>query len=555
MQNGIRLDLIIKMKIMKQIKFKKMKRILKVFILLSTIVMLYSCGLLQKKEVEIKLIPVKIGKSYGYIDLEGKIVINPQFSEATIFRDGIALVKTQSDKPKWGYINENGQFIIDAQYNECTIFNQGLAWVVKEGCAPTAINVKGELILTLEQANSVTSFTNGLAAISILDSNIEKWGYINKEGAIVIPPQFQQCKEFYNGKCAVRNFDGKWGYIDKDGKLVINYQFDEAATFFNNKAIVTLNGKVGVIDENGKYEINPQFSLIFKDNDFYLVAQNNKFGWCDKDSKFVINPQFDDAGPFFYNSLAPIKLNEMWGYCDKSGKICINPQFQRAFLFNGKLAIVESNDKFGLIDNSGKYVINPQFDGFSKDYSNELIWGGSELSVVKSEFFNIKPILDRINLLNPEGLTINDNIIKIISKLKSKKQAMSQALYNDYSYKVFSSQKLSNDAYLSFSLNGNFYSFIQQGYYKTKVLNPNALVTNLIYEINLFNNGAGKGKQVKEAIEKRLVENGYNRNDTFSSESSSFYDLKGQTVKVLAENNNIIITMQKAYTGVQETPE
>ena len=92
-----------------------MKSTLHLFAILIAIFFISSCsdgGSSDggKSISEIKLIPVKNGKEFQYIDKEGKIVINPQFSEATIFRNDLALVKTSGDEPKWGFISEDGKY-------------------------------------------------------------------------------------------------------------------------------------------------------------------------------------------------------------------------------------------------------------------------------------------------------------------------------------------------------------------------------------------------------------------------------------------------------------
>ncbi|MDI1255651.1 MAG: WG repeat-containing protein [Flavobacterium sp.] len=104
------------------------------WIVLLASVILISCG--KDKSEEIKLFPVKSGENYEYVDKEGKIIINPQFAEASIFRDRLALVKASGEKGKWGFINEDGKYVINATYKSATTFNEGLAWVVTENGAP-----------------------------------------------------------------------------------------------------------------------------------------------------------------------------------------------------------------------------------------------------------------------------------------------------------------------------------------------------------------------------------------------------------------------------------
>ncbi|MGB2698327.1 MAG: WG repeat-containing protein, partial [Candidatus Zixiibacteriota bacterium] len=57
-----------------------------------------------------------------------------------------------------------------------------------------------------------------------------KWGYINKQGEIIIKPQFDHTDDFSEGLAAV-SINYKWGYIDKTGKIVIPLQFGGASSF------------------------------------------------------------------------------------------------------------------------------------------------------------------------------------------------------------------------------------------------------------------------------------------------------------------------------------
>ncbi len=98
-----------------------------------------------KSSKDIELIPYAQKDKYGYFDLEGKIVINPQFEFATVFREGLALVRTTGEKGKWGYIDKDGKFVINATYKNATVFQEGLAWVVIENSAPSAIDKNGEI--------------------------------------------------------------------------------------------------------------------------------------------------------------------------------------------------------------------------------------------------------------------------------------------------------------------------------------------------------------------------------------------------------------------------
>ena len=83
-----------------------------------------------------------------------------------------------------------------------------------------------------------------------------KVGFINKEGKLIITPQFDLAGSFFEGLAPVK-IGNKWGYIDKEGKYVINPQFDDAGYFFEGLARVRIGDKWGYIDKEGKYVWNP----------------------------------------------------------------------------------------------------------------------------------------------------------------------------------------------------------------------------------------------------------------------------------------------------------
>jgi hypothetical protein len=517
-----------------------MKRTLQLVTVIAVSSILSSCGGGDSIS-EVKLIPVKSGKEFQYIDKECKIVINPQFKNATVFRDGLALVETSGDEPKFGFITEDGKYAINAQYKEATVFSDGLAWVVTENTAPAAINKKGEIKFTLQNAEEVRLFKNGLAAFSIAnEEGEEKWGFVNKEGKVVINPQFSSVSNFSDGKCGVRNSDGKWGFIDKEGKISINYQFDAAGDFKNGKCIVTSANKDGVIDKEGKYIINPQFSEMQIDGDMFLVNQDNKWGWCDKDGKLVINPQFGVAYPFNGNKTTSVQSGKSYGYIDKEGKIVINPQFDVALPFNGKLAMVESAGKIGFIDNEGKYVINPQFDGVSVDLVEYFLTGGSEYSSVNTDYFNVGAITSVINFVNPEGFTFNSTFEDVM-----KKYDLDESDFSKYGteYEVVSEKKITNDANYSFFVLGNAYdTYLERiGWYQTtiKTFNSKNKPTSYAYSISLSGKGYGKGEAVISAIQGKL--SGFKKDENRSDENTSIYTDGNKEIRMLKRSAYIKI--------------
>ncbi len=92
----------------------------------------------------------------------------------------------------------------------------------------------------------LTKFSQGLMAVK----SDSLWGFINEQGEEVIPPQYTEAKRFTHSLAAVKSGD-KWGYVDRTGKTAIPFQYDTATSFNLDGATVTLNGELLRIDTSG----------------------------------------------------------------------------------------------------------------------------------------------------------------------------------------------------------------------------------------------------------------------------------------------------------------
>jgi hypothetical protein len=68
--------------------------------------------------------------SQGYLDREGRWVIEPRFQLATDFHEGLARVKIEG---LYGYIDLLGQFKIEPRFESAEDFREGLAGVSLNG--------------------------------------------------------------------------------------------------------------------------------------------------------------------------------------------------------------------------------------------------------------------------------------------------------------------------------------------------------------------------------------------------------------------------------------
>ncbi|MGI0489921.1 WG repeat-containing protein [Pantanalinema rosaneae CENA516] len=277
------------------------------------------------------------------------------------------------------------------------------------GCAQS----EQSSITCSEQDNaSIQSKNNQPRLFDIVQQG--KWGFISRDGKVVIQPKFSSFKDFAEGLAAIKDENGRAGYINTLGKLVVAPQFEDADAFHEQRAGIKLNGKWGFIDQTGKIVVAPQFEYVgWFSEGRAAVRRNNLWGFIDLNGNFIVQPKFIDHLAFseglagfairekgeyktglidrdgnvavelkgmdltftdgFSNGLIPVEKEEVnifdpsskrtvMGFVDRSGRIAIPLKYDLVLGFENCLAPIKLDGKWGLIDVKGKIVIAPQYD-------------------------------------------------------------------------------------------------------------------------------------------------------------------------------------------------
>src|SRR6266536_3309670 len=137
--------------------------------------------------------------------------------------------------------------------------------------------------------------------------------------------------------------DGKYGFIDRQGKIVIPIQFDGVNEFHEGLALVTAGKKKMFIDATAKVVINPQFDIV---DDF-------------SEGVAAVN-----IGQTRIPNIGLISNPGKWGYIDTTGKLVMPLRFTHAEDFNEGLAAITDGDRDhgAFIDHSGKPIFTLPLD-------------------------------------------------------------------------------------------------------------------------------------------------------------------------------------------------
>lgn len=248
----------------------------------------------------------KPGK-WGYIDKSGKLVIALKYTHAESFSEGLAAIK---DGDRGAFIDHTGKIIFEVPLDVTLGFHEGIAGVLNRGTLGYFDRTGKQISPPLGYGPKNYSFSEGLVPVEIK----EKTGFMDRAGKLVIEPQFEDAEDFAGGLAPVKlrseettwcprdesgsrkGFTMKWGYVDKTGKFVIPPQFESAAPFSEGVAAIQQCDEAFFIDATGKKVISGDFRYASSfAGGLSRVDVTTKsgllWGYIDKRGKMVWGPE------------------------------------------------------------------------------------------------------------------------------------------------------------------------------------------------------------------------------------------------------------------------
>lgn len=180
---------------------------------------------------------------YGYVDQDGNVLIDYQFSRGKQFSsNGLAAVKKGDE---WGYINEKGEMVIPFQFADADAFAANDLAYVEFGDPENEtytgkygyINTNGEIIINLDDGYKGGFFTGDF--IEVYGDGDNKSGLIDLEGNEIFPCEYFSVHPLDEAGTIIKlstfieaeesgsplwDFD-VW-YVNKEGEAVIPGEYD-----------------------------------------------------------------------------------------------------------------------------------------------------------------------------------------------------------------------------------------------------------------------------------------------------------------------------------------
>lgn len=179
------------------------------------------------------------GKSaYGILKQNSEVLIPVEYKEIKM-ENNVFLVCNQENK--WGAIDINGKKVVPLMYDK--IEAKGKLFRVQNGQSHPdwkfgLYTHNGREVVPIGK-DFLLDFDGDDAELSYVQSDNGKYGYINREGEVVISYQYSATRPFKDGLALVKNMEGKYGYINPAGDTVIPFKFTAAGDFYQGRARVS----------------------------------------------------------------------------------------------------------------------------------------------------------------------------------------------------------------------------------------------------------------------------------------------------------------------------
>ncbi|MCB1020574.1 MAG: WG repeat-containing protein [Acidobacteria bacterium] len=155
---------------------------------------------------------------YGYIDSSGCVIVQPSYSYAGHFFEGVAVVAGTDGL--CGLIDGQGVVALPCSFDGLGRSREGLL-AAQQGSKSGFVDTRGHWRIR-GAFQILGEFSEGLSAVS---PDGLAFGYIDDTGRVALSPRFEQAGRFSNGLAATRK-DEKWGYVDRRGRVAIDHQYD-----------------------------------------------------------------------------------------------------------------------------------------------------------------------------------------------------------------------------------------------------------------------------------------------------------------------------------------
>ncbi|KGX83522.1 WG repeat-containing protein, partial [Pontibacillus marinus] len=487
------------------------------------------------------------GDQWGYINKKGSFEIEPQYELAHDFQEnGLAIVQVHN---KNGVINTKGEYVVKPDYDYITQYSEGRATVHNEK-GVWVIDEKGN-ILTSQPFDFISSYQQGRALYQETneENNNVLYGYLDRDGGILIPAQYQSATDFQDGVAVVQTQEGQYQLIARDTSILYKYPYEYVGQYGQGMLAYQEEGdpKYGFIDKSGKVIIPPSFDAVQPFSEGRAVINKIEdylysYGLIDQKGNIILEPTHSDISRLGEKRIAVGKaikeeqpyLGVRYAIADLNGNFLSDYRYQNVLPYEKGYASAHDDENTFFLNREGKIAqklpvvpgqgtlrfqnsliqANVDFQLMYLDRKGNVIWRPKNTIRLNNQFrvlrMKYKPNPDYL-VYYPVVRGMEDTSVQkqVNDKLKgiSQVKPIPSDEKLEYSYTGDFEIEFFKKYLVVVEMNGSQYYFGAAHPMPTKIYSNIDLVSGTFYELkDLFKEGAPYVKVISDIVEQQIVE-------------------------------------------------
>ena len=266
-------------------------------------------------------------------------------------------VFTIEKSKKYGIANLEGKIIVPPEYDQIDI--NGIYLYAKNNQGTTVYNSDGT------QANidvniAILKTANDNYRIKIDNKNESKYGIIGKSGEQLVDEKYSYIEYLTDNYFIVSNDKSKLGVIDNKDNVKIEINNDSLQKLDGTDLIVAkiANDNLTKVYSKSMNQLCEMSNAIIDVKDNYVkISNDDETKYYSKDGNELKNTDIYPNNTLFAN-----KENGKWGFVNKDGKTVVEAKYDKVTEFNKYgYAAVEIDNKWGSINSKGEVVVEPTY--------------------------------------------------------------------------------------------------------------------------------------------------------------------------------------------------
>ena len=363
------------------------------------------------------------GYRYGYVDVDGKVLLEPEYTEVS------RIINVEDDDNIYLIVAQNGQYgmvknqeqIIGNEYQSISYNSESNTLTLEKTKRYGVATLDGKVVIPVE-FSQIDSTGKYIYATDV-DGNVEVYQGDGNPAEINSNVYILET-ENENYQIKIDNSQGSvYSILNQNGEQITTQNYSYINYLYDNYFIVSVTGgKVGVINDKEEPIIEIQYDSIEKvEGTDYIVtrlSENNSMQLYDKNFKQLCEMtnaivQTEENYVKVYNDIETryfdLEGNEKqnteilannqiyaksqdgkWGFVDKSGNVVVDYIYDKVTDLNSYgYAGIKLDGKWGVVNANGEVIVEPTYT-FNTQTEPEFIKDYYKVEYGYGEFYYTK---------------------------------------------------------------------------------------------------------------------------------------------------------------------